>query len=152
MYYSDYYNNNSLDRAMNQAAGVGMWVVVSFILAIIGGILVYFLFIKSDNKLSDNMQKLKDLLDFKIMLIEPILKIVYLMLTIFIILVSFSLITVNFLAFILVLVLGPIGIRIAYELALIMVMLWKNTKEINDKLKQPKEAKEIKKETKKEEK
>lgn len=151
MYYSDYYNNTNLDKAMNQAAGVGMWMVVSFILAIIGGILVYYLFLKTDNKLSENMQKLKDLLDFKTMIIEPILKIAYLMLTIFVILVSFSLITVNFLAFVLVLLLGPIGIRIAYEMALILIMLWKNTKEINEKIKLPKE-KEVKKETKKEEK
>lgn len=150
MYYSDYYNNAGYGHDLaSSVAGVAVWTVVAFILAIIGGVLVYFLFIKNDAKLSKGWQKLKDLLDFKIMLIEPILKIVYLVLTIFVVLVSFALISTSFIAFLLTLLLGPILIRIIYELILINIMIWKNTRDINSKLGTTKKE-EAKKETKKE--
>ena len=69
------------------------------------------------------------------MLIEPILKIVYIIATVFIILFSFGFISINFVSFLMVLILGPIGIRIVYELMMINIMIWKNTKEINDNIK-----------------
>lgn len=111
-----YYDYTSLEQTVNTVKYTAMWTVVSLILAIIGGILVYFLFIKGkDLKLSDGLNKLRDLLDFKIMLIEPILKILYLVMTIFIILISFNFITINFLTFLLTLILGPVIVRIIYE-------------------------------------
>ena len=118
---------------------MAIWTIVALILSIIGGILVYFLFIKTNNKLSDNLKKLRDLLDFRIMLIEPILKIVYLIGTIFIILFSFNFITINFISFLLILIIGPVIIRIVYEAALILVMIWKNTKIISDNTKKEKD-------------
>lgn len=63
-----YYDYTSLEQTVNTVKYTAMWTVVSLILAIIGGILVYFLFIKGkDLKLSDGLNKLRDLLDFKIM-------------------------------------------------------------------------------------
>ena len=53
--------------------GYAVWSIIALILAIIGGVLAYFLFIKGNFKLSDNLKKLRNLLDFKVMLIEPIL-------------------------------------------------------------------------------
>lgn len=133
------------DSAVNSVAGTLIWTIIAFIIAIAAGIMTYFMFVKSDKKVSDKLQKLRELLDFKTMLIEPILKIVYISFTVFIILFSFGLISTSFISFILVLVLGPIIIRIAYELCLINVMIWKNTKEINESLKKsPKKEKEEK--------
>ena len=130
------YSNYGLEHAVESVAYAAMWTVVSLVIAIIGGVLVYFLFIKGkDLKLSDGLKKFRDLLDFKIMLIEPILKILYLVFTIFVILTSFNLITTNFLAFLLMLILGPVIIRIIYEASLMLVMIWKNTKVIDDKTK-----------------
>ena len=140
------YNNYGFDHAIKSVAYGAMWTVVSLILAIIGGVLVYFLFIKGkDLKLSAGLSKLRDLLDFKIMLIEPILKILYLVITIFVILISFNFITTNFLAFLLALILGPIIVRIIYEASLMLVMIWKNTKVIADNTSKPKEKEEKKK-------
>ena len=145
MYYN-YYNDS-----VNAVAGTVIWTIIALILAIIGGVLVYFLFIKGNLKLNPGLKKLRDVLDFRVMLIEPMLKILYLIGTIFIILFSFSFITVNFLTFILMLLLGPVLIRLAYEASLILVMIWKNTKIISDntakvetpkKPKTPKEEKE----------
>lgn len=97
--------------------------------------MIYFMFVKDNKPVSEKLQKLKDLLDFKTMLIEPILKIVYIIATVFIILFSFGLISLNFVSFLMVLILGPIAIRIVYELMMINIMIWKNTKEINDNIK-----------------
>ena len=141
MYYN-YYNDS-----VNAIAGTVIWTIIALILAIIGGVLVYFLFIRGNLKLNPGLKKLRDVLDFRVMLIEPMLKILYLIGTIFIILFSFSFITVNFLTFILMLLLGPVLIRLAYEASLILVMIWKNTKIISDntaKVEKPKTPKEEK--------
>lgn len=140
------YNNYGFEQAIEGVAYAAMWTVVSLILAIIGGVLVYFLFIKGkDLKLSAGLTKLRDLLDFKIMLIEPILKILYLVITIFVILISFNFITTNFLSFLLTLLLGPVIVRIIYEASLMLVMIWKNTKIIADNTAKVKENPEKKK-------
>ena len=133
MYNYDYINSPSNTAAL---AGSAIWGIIASVLAVIGGILVYFLFIKKDNKgLSKKLVTLKELLDFRIMIIEPILKVLYLIGTIYVILVSFSFISVSFLLFLVILILGPIVIRLVYEGFLIMIMIWKNTKEINDNIK-----------------
>ena len=131
MYNYDYINSPSNTAAL---AGSAIWGIIASVLAVIGGILVYFLFIKKDNKgLSKKLVTLKELLDFIIMIIEPILKVLYLIGTIYVILVSFSFISVSFLLFLVILILGPIVIRLVYEGFLIMIMIWKNTKEIAQK-------------------
>ena len=118
----------------NKLAGTAIWTIIAFIIAIAAGIMIYFMFVKDNKPVSENLQKLKDLLDFKTMLIEPILKVVYIIATVFVILFSFGLISLNFVSFLLVLILGPIAIRIVYELMMINIMIWKNTKEINSNL------------------
>lgn len=131
MYNYDYINSPSNTAAL---AGSAIWGIIASVLAVIGGILVYFLFIKKDNKgLSKKLVTLKELLDVRIMIIEPILKVLYLIGTIYVILVSFSFISVSFLLFLVILILGPIVIRLVYEGFLIMIMIWKNTKEIAQK-------------------
>ena len=119
----------------NKIVGTAVWTAIAFVIAIAAGIMIYFMFVKDNKPVSKNFQKLKDLLDFKTMLIEPILKIVYIIATVFIILFSFGFISINFVSFLMVLILGPIGIRIVYELMMINIMIWKNTKEINDNIK-----------------
>lgn len=146
MYDLDYMAGETAKTAANVASTVA-WSFIAIVLAIVAGVLVYFMFVKSDKPVSKNLKKLKDLLDFKTMLIEPILKIVYIVLTIFIILFAFGLISTSFVLFLIVLIFGPLSLRIAYELMMINIMIWKNTKEINENLK-PKSTKKEDKETK----
>ena len=40
-------SNSSLSGAYETAAGIGIWGIIAFVLAIVGGILVYFLFVKA---------------------------------------------------------------------------------------------------------
>lgn len=134
------------------------WTAVAFILAVIGGVLGYFLFVKGTNlNLSDNLKKVRDFLDFDISLLEPIVKILYLIVTIFVILVSFNFIATDFLTFIITLILGPTIVRIIYEAIIIMINIWKNTTIIaksvkNLNVEKKAKAEPIKEKTKKEEK
>lgn len=115
----------------SSAADAGIWMIIAAILALIGGILVYFLFVKSKNEPKGKFAKyLKDFLAFKIMWIETLLKIIYYVATIYIILASFAMISVSFLSFLLMLILGPILIRLAYEGLMMFIMIWRNTQDI----------------------
>ena len=119
--------------------GASIWMVIAFILAIIGGILLYFLFIRSKTEPKSKFAKwLKDFLSFKIMWLEPILKVVYYIATIFVILFSFSFLAlggIGVLSFFCCLILGPIFIRLAYEMTMMFIMIWRNTQNIADNTK-----------------
>ena len=135
---SGYGYGNDYSSSLFPAANMGstVWTIVSLVLALIGCFVVYFLFvIKKDNPKEKFLVWLKEFLSFKKMLIEPILKISYLFFAIFITLGSFALIGTSFLTFLLTLVFGNLFLRITYEAILMMIMIWKNTSEINKKLK-----------------
>lgn len=118
------------------AEGAMIWILIAGILALIGGILVYFLFVRTKNEPKGKFTKwLKDFLNFKVMWIEPILKTVYYIGTIFIILFSFTFLSLGgygVLMFFLTLIFGPILIRLAYEFTMMFIMIWRNTKDIAD--------------------
>ena len=127
--------NNNASSAM---AGFGIWTIVALILAIIGGVLIYFLFVKAKTTPKGKFAKwLKDFLSFKIMWIEPILKVIYYITTIYVVLFSFNYLGMMgvlggtaFLMFLLTLVLGPILVRVVYEFTMILIMIWRNTRDI----------------------
>ena len=97
-------------------AGSVVWTIVSVLLAIIGGFLVYFLFTNKKEKLNNKfLIWLKDFLNFKNLLLEVILKITYAIFAIFITLTSFNVISTSFVGFLLYLVLGNVFLRIIYE-------------------------------------
>ena len=117
-------------------AGASIWTIIAGILAIVGGILAYFLFVRAKTTPKGKFAKwLKDFLAFKTMWLEPILKVLYYIETIFVILFSFALIGQSFIAFLLVLVLGPIVTRLIYEMFMMFIMIWHNTQEIAENTK-----------------
>lgn len=130
----DYLTGESVNIA-DKVAGTLIWTVIAMVIAIAAGIMVYFMFVKDKKEISKKLQTLKDLLDFKVMLIEPLLKVLYLISTIFVVLLSFGFISTSFISFLLVLIFGPISVRICYELILIRVMTWKNTQDISESVK-----------------
>ena len=138
--YSTTYYSPSMDydysSSMSALEGAGIWMIIAAILAIIGGILLYFLFVRTKNEPKGKFAKwLKDFLSFKIMWMEPILKVVYYIATIFVILFSFSFLSLGgygVLAFFLCLILGPIGVRLAYEFTMMFIRIWHNTQDIAD--------------------
>ena len=122
--------------AVSGGSDAGVWTIIAFVLAIIGAVLAYFLFVKPENKYPQKFVNwLRSFLNFNEMLIEPILKVTYIFLAIFITLTSFNYISYSFLTFLLTLILGNLAVRVAYEFLMITIGIWKNTKEINKKMK-----------------
>ncbi len=114
----------------NGLASIGVWAIIAMVLAIVGGILVYFLFVKKNLTIKNKfLAWLKKFLAFKIMWIESILQILYYISTIFAILVSFAFIPYDFGTFLACLIIWPILLRVAYEAILVMLKIWENTRE-----------------------
>ena len=117
-----------------------VWTILSVVIAIVGAFLVYFLFLKAKKDPKNKfLAYLKEFLDFKKMLIEPLLKILYLFLAILVTIGSIALFgTTGLLGLIIVplsIILGNVVVRLVYEGILIKIMIWKNTTEINKKMK-----------------
>ena len=119
-------------RALTSAVGSTVWVILSLILAVVGGILVYFLFLskKNEGKFTGFLGWLYDFLSFKKMFLEALLKVTYLIIAIYITLYSFVLIGDSFLGFLLTLVLGNVVTRVVYEFSLILLVICRNTTDI----------------------
>ena len=135
MYNSYGVSSTILDSSPKFVAS-GIWTIVSVILAIIGGIVLYFTFLskKNEGKFTGFLGWLYDFLTFKKMMIENLLKILYIIVALFVTLSSFGLISISFLAFLLTLVIGNVLTRVIYELLLVKLVICKNTTEINKKL------------------
>ena len=137
MYSSSYYSNsNNLLNSSSSVVGTSVWIIISLILAVIGGFLIYFLFLnkKNEGKFNGFVGWLYDFLSFKKMFMEALLKIIYIIVALFITLSSFASIGTNFIAFLLTLIVGNIIVRLIYEFALILLIICRNTTEINKKL------------------
>ena len=149
MYSSLTNSSSSLTRAANSADTLGVWMIISLVVAVVGGIALYFTFLskKNDGKFNGFLGWLYDTLTFRNMVVEMLLKIFYLVLAIFITLYSLGLIAVNILLCLGFLIFGNLFVRIAYELVLISIINCRNTTEINKKLNKmmPKEETEVEK-------
>ncbi len=134
--YSTYGNYGLNDLMGSSSTSFGVWAIVSLVLAIVGAILGYFMFVKPEKNYPNKFVNwLRSFLNFNEMLIEPILKVTYMFIAIFITLGSFELIGSSFVGFLLTLIFGNLIMRVIYEASMMMVSIWKNTKEINNKLK-----------------
>lgn len=132
MYYTTGYGLDSV----GYSAGSNVWSIIALVLSIIGAILAYFMFVKPEKNYPNKFVNwLRSFLNFNEMLIEPILKVTYIFLALLITLTSFNFISVHFLLFLAYLILGNLLVRVIYEASMMMVGIWKNTKEINKKMK-----------------
>ena len=118
------------------SSGSEVWTIIALVVAICGAIVGYFLFMKPEKNYPNKFVNwFRGFLNFQEMLIEPILKVTYAFMLIFITLTSFNLISYSFPAFLLYLIGFNLLIRVIYEASMMMVGIWKNTKEINKKMK-----------------
>lgn len=123
----------------------GVWTMIALILSIVGAILLFVLFVNSKTEPKGKFAKwLKDFLAFRVLWIEPILKMVYYFLTIFCVVGSFAFITTSPVYFLMLLIGGPIVIRLGYELVMIFIGIWRNTREVADNTKKAGGKPEIK--------
>lgn len=117
------------------------------ILSAIAATVLAFVFILPDKKkaaLPDALKKIADILDFRTLFLEKIIKALYLFLTFACICVGlFMLISVNYGFYtdmwmggigLLIMIVGPIVIRILFESAMLFILLVQSVIEINNKL------------------
>ena len=118
------------------SSDAGIWTIISAVLAVIGGIVLYFTFLKksNDGKFKGFAGWMYDFLTFKKMLIENLLRILYLICALFTTLASFAIIGTSFLSFVIMLLGGNLVIRIIYEFSLILLVICRNTTDINTKM------------------
>ncbi len=114
-----------------------VWIIISIVVAIVGGICLYFTVFSDNNegKYTGFMAKLYEFVKFKKMYITTILKVSYLIVAIYLTLSSFALISTNFLLFLLTLIGGNLLLRIVYEFSLVLLSIQENVSEINKKIK-----------------
>lgn len=116
------------------ATVVGM--VLSVVLAIGGGIVLYFTFLspKNEGKFTGFLGWLYDFLTFKKLMIESLLRILYLIITVYFVCAGFALLFTSFLGGIMMMVTGLVFTRIIYEFILLQILLYRNTTDINKKM------------------
>ena len=129
-------NLSSLSRTSSAMDTLGVWSIIALVIAVVGGIALYFTFLnkKNDGKWTGFLGWLYNTLTFKNMIVETILKILYLVIAIFITLYSLGLIAVNIILALGVLVIGNIIVRVCYEFMLLAIITCRNTSDINSKL------------------
>jgi hypothetical protein len=133
------YPSSSLVRSASAASTGNSSVVaiVALICAIVGSILVFVLFLRKDNesKYTGFVKWLYDFLQFNKLTIDIILRFTYLFLAIFITVLSFGLISTSFLGFLLTLILGNLVLRVVYEFSMLVILIHRNVRELNEKTK-----------------
>lgn len=133
--YDENYAQVINDVATGGFTGTQVWIIVSCILAIVGGIFFYVSFVGNKNtKYEGFLKKIHEFLNFKITIFEALLKVVYLVGALSITLSSFAYIGSNFFTFIYLLVFGNIFLRIVFEVLLKLFILAKDVNEINKKI------------------
>lgn len=135
-----FYSNGYGSSVAGTSFGLGLaTVIISIILTILLAILVVPE--KRRNGLPKFFQVIHDICNFKGLLLEKVLKILYIFSTINVMLTGiFTWFSggynfgMTFLTGLLILVLGPILVRLAYEFLMLFVLLVKNVIQINNKL------------------
>lgn len=131
MGYNDYYS--LISRNVNSTS---QDLSVIFVISICAAVCAYFMFLaKKDSEFTGAVKKLHHFLSFKKLIVEDILKAIYLFLAIYTTFLSLYLIKVSFVSFLVVLILGNVLLRVGFELMLVLVLTYRNIKEINEKIK-----------------
>ena len=118
--------------------------IISALVSLVCSILVWALVMPEKKRPTLNafFTFVSDVFNFRSLLIEKILKFTYLLLTLFAILFGFCAFVVSIsindgraaLIGLLVMILGPIALRLIYELSMMAVILVKNVIELNNKM------------------
>ena len=131
---------SSVGRTSDVTQGIYVWTIIATILAIVGSVLVYFLFVKSKTNFKGSLKTLRDYLSGSLIHIESLVKMFYYAGLIYVVLTSInSLIMIGaggidagscILSFFAQLLFGPIIVRFAFEILMMLIRIWKNTENL----------------------
>ena len=132
MYGYSYYGRSAL-------SGLTTGGIIALIIAIIGGLVVYFIFAKKDrHDYSGKLLQLHDFLNFRKFYLESFLKVLYIITTIFIAIMSIVMLFSmgNFgrglLSFLGTLIIGEVANRLLYEGMLLLLRAVRYLREMRD--------------------
>lgn len=108
--------------------------ILAGIVAIAGGIALYVLFVRKPNHFTGALAQLHDALTFQHFFTESLLRVLYCITVVSIAVYSVILLFTQFFAALLLFVIGNVAARIVYEYALLLLVLCRNTQEINRKM------------------
>ena len=117
------------------ATFLGVWSIISLILAVAGGAIVYFIFLneKKAKKYKGFVKWLYEFTAFKNLTAEVIVKASYIVLAIYTTLVAFGFIGTSAWLFFETLIIENLILRVICELLLMFISIYKNIKEMNQK-------------------
>lgn len=126
--------------AIGGAAVATILATIFVVIALAGGITLYFTVFskKNDGKYTGFMKWLYDFVHFRVLTLEAVMKITYLFVAIAVTLTSFLHFQFGLIGLLLCplqIILGNIVVRIIYEFAIMLILITKNTNEINAKMK-----------------
>ena len=136
-----YYPSSPSSSTITLSNNASTFLIIAVIVALAVAIVVYLTFMGKNNegKLSKGLTKLYNYLHFKQFYIVDFLKICYIFATVFLTIISFSIISLDFFSFLLILVVGNIMIRIGFEAVMVLYRIYENTNEMVSKKKKDKE-------------
>lgn len=141
---------NTLSNATQSFSISEVWIIISILLAVIGGTFLFSNYFGKEKEKSYAGYKktIYDFVNFKLTIIEPLFKVLYLIIAIAITLSSLSYITTNFFKFIALLIFGNISVRLTFEFLLLLLKLFKDVSEINSNLNKKEHSKQNKRQEK----
>ena len=130
-------SGSSLGNLVSAGITTIVLTIVAVILAIAATVLAMIFIVpeKRREKLNAFGKFLHDTCNFKFLLVEKILQVLYIFMTSFAIINGFFTLFQNFLSGIIIMIISPIIIRLVYELIMVIVLLLKNVIMINKKMK-----------------
>ena len=128
---------DSVPKATTAASNATVALIVALVCAIVGSILVFVLFLRKDNesKYTGFVKWLYNFLQFNTLTIDIILRFTYLFLAIFISVLAIATIGSGFLSSLLILVIGNLILRVCYEFSMLVILIHRNVRELNEKTK-----------------
>lgn len=108
--------------------------ILALIVIIAGGLALYFLFVRKPNHYQGAAARLHDALTFRTFYTEKLLRALYCIAVVSIVVSSVILLFSNFFGALLVFIAGNLIARIVFEFALLLLVLCRNTQEINQKM------------------
>lgn len=108
--------------------------VLAALVIVAGGLALYFLFVRKPNHYQGAAARLHDAFSFRTFYTEKLLRALYCIAIVSIVVSSVILLFSNFFGALLVFIAGNLIARIVFEFALLLLVLCRNTQEINQKM------------------
>lgn len=132
-YDSSYFNPTEV--VSKHVSPVLIWTIISIVVAVIGGIVLYFTVFnkKNEDKYKGFMKTMYNLVHYRYFVIDDLSKILYLVMAIATTLLSFN--YIGKWQFLVVLIGGNLVLRITFEFVMLFIRLCYDVRELNSKKK-----------------